>query len=204
MNGAKTGSRRKQEETKMQDLMIQGIGFVGVLLFILSYQIKSNKALYIFQALGSAMFCFQFMLLGQLSGSFGLMMVIIRNALLARYQAWAWVRWKGWIAVFSCLCTANLIFTWNGPLSLLPFLAILVSTILYWTDNAQKIRLANLVCASTCWLLYDLLIGSWGGVLNELITLGSIVLSIYRYGWSAMKNNRFEKKNQICECSNLS
>ena len=46
--------------------------------------------------------------------------------------------------------------------------------------------MSNLACASPCWLIYDILVGSWGGVLNESITLGSILLSIYRYGWKAM------------------
>ena len=34
------------------DIFIQGIGFLGVIAFIVSYQIKSNRALYIFQLLG--------------------------------------------------------------------------------------------------------------------------------------------------------
>ena len=180
----------------MNNYCLQSIGFLGVLLFILSYQAKSNRALYVLQALGSGSFCLQFFLMGQFSGSYSLLVIVLRNVMMMHYQQWPWVRWKGWPAVFSALCVVILIVTWTGPLSLLPFLALLVSNLLYLTNNAQKIRLANLVCACPCWLVYDVLIHSWGGVLNEAITLTSIIVSIYRYGWKALGNNQFETKKR--------
>ena len=39
---------------------------------------------------------------------------------------------------------------------------------------------------SPCFLIYDVLIGSWGGVLNETITILSILLSIVRFGWKEL------------------
>lgn len=112
------------------------------------------------------------------------------------YDKYAWVRWKGWIAILSAVCIVILAFTWKGAISLLPFAALIASNVGYWTNNAQKIRLSNLACASPCWLIYDILVGSWGGVLNESITLGSILLSIYRYGWKAMgdPDSEFQKR----------
>ena len=78
-------------------IIIQGIGFAGLALFALSFQIKSNKALYLAQTLGNCMFGIQFLLLGQLTGCLSLFLLIIRNLLLMHYQEWDWVRWKGWI-----------------------------------------------------------------------------------------------------------
>ena len=180
----------------MHDILIQAIGYIGVLLFIFSYQIKSNRALFFCQILGSALFCLQFFLLNALSGCLNLMVIMFRNGLLMWYDKYLWVRWKGWIVILSAVCTVILVFTWKGAISLLPFAALIASNFGYWTNNAQKIRLSNLACASPCWLLYDILVGSWGGVLNESITLGSIVLSIYRYGWRAMgdPNSEFQKR----------
>ena len=167
-------------------IIIQGIGFVGVLFFILSYQIKSNKMLFLMQLLGTATFCCQFLLLGATSGAANLIGIIVRNALLMKYRDWAWIRSKWTEIVFLIFFTIAFIATWQGPISLLPYAAVVGTTIAYWTDNAQKIRLGNLVCGSPCWLVYDALIGSWAGVLNESITLGSILVSIWRYGWKAM------------------
>ncbi len=47
----------------MNEYIIQGIGFFGVALFILSYQIRSNRALFLCQLLGCLVFCVQFFLM---------------------------------------------------------------------------------------------------------------------------------------------
>lgn len=180
----------------MNDLIIQGIGIVGVACFIISYQIKSNKALYLMQTAGTGLFCIQFVLLGAWSGCFNLMMIIIRNIMLTKSAKHEWLKWKGWVLVIIAICTVILVFTWAGPLSLLPFIAMVGSTIGYWTNNAQKIRLSNLVCASPAWLVYDVFVGSIGGVLNESITVISILISVYRYGWKNMGDPDFGNKKE--------
>ncbi len=48
--------------------------------------------------------------------------------------------------------------------------------------------MSNLFCASPAWLLYDVMVGSAAGVVNELITLGSIIISIFRFGWKELGN----------------
>ena len=149
------------------DIIIQGIGFLGVIAFIVSYQIKSNRALYIFQLLGSLLFCIQFFMLGAYSGCFSMLLNILRYALLTKYNEWKWVQRKELAWVFCTAFAAVLIFTWTGPITILAFLASSVSTVFYWTNNAKMIRAANLFCASPCWLVYDIFAGSWGGVLDR-------------------------------------
>ena len=36
---------------------------------------------------------------------------------------------------------------------------------------------------SPLWIVYDVLVGSWAGILDELITEVSILISIRRFGW---------------------
>ena len=167
-------------------MAVQAIGFLGLIAFVISYQIRSNKALYICQFLGCGLFCLQMFLLGAASGSFSLMVNMLRSVLLIKYNDWPWVR-KKWLAWVLCgmfaLITAV---TWAGPLSLLAFTASVVSTLCYWTNNARTIRLSNLLCASPCWLLYDFFVKSWGGMLNEAITIASILISIWRFGWKSL------------------
>ena len=177
------------------DIFIQGIGFLGVIAFIVSYQIKSNRALYIFQLLGSLLFCIQFFMLGAYSGCLSMLLNILRYALLTKYNEWKWVQRKELSWAFCAAFAVVLIFTWAGPVTILAFLASSVSTIFYWTNNAKMIRGANLFCASPCWLIYDIFAGSWGGVLNETITLTSIIVSVVRFGWKAMgdPDSEFQK-----------
>lgn len=58
-------------EAEVREVLIQGIGFVGVIFYIVSYQVKSNRGLYFCQILGSISFTVQFILLGGIIGSLG-------------------------------------------------------------------------------------------------------------------------------------
>ena len=51
----------------MNPYLVQAIGFVGVALFIISYQIKSNRALFFCQMMGCLVFCVQFFLITKYS-----------------------------------------------------------------------------------------------------------------------------------------
>lgn len=176
----------RRERRMMPQAVVQGIGFVAVAAFILSYQIKSNRWLFLLQLIGSALFCLQFFLLDAFSGCLSLAVNILRNALMMKYRDWSWVRQKWCPAVITVLFMVILIFTWNGPASLLAFAASVSSTFVYWTNSPRNIRLVNLVCASPCWLIYDVIVHSWGGLLSESITLISILVSLIRFGWKGL------------------
>lgn len=173
-------------------LIIQGIGFAAVAVFVLSYQIRSNRWLFFLQIIGLALFCFQFFLLGAISGCLSLAVNILRNAMMIRYNDWKWVRWKGWTVVISLMFLGILLLTWHGPVSLLPFVASVSSTFACWTNSPRKIRLVNLVCASPCWLIYDVIVFSLGGIVSESITLVSIIVSFIRFGWNDLEHDTID------------
>lgn len=89
--------------------------------------------------------------------------------------------------VIAGLFTVVLVFTWNGPISLLAFVASVVSTFAYWSDVPRNIRLVNLICASPCWLIYDVIIFSLGGIVSEAVTMISIMVSFIRFGWKGLE-----------------
>ena len=169
----------------MSELAIQAIGFVGVAFFIASYQIKSNRALFACQLTGCIIFCIQFFIMGAYTGALSLIINIIRNVLLLKARDWPWVKSKITLAVIIALLAGITGYTWAGWMSLLPFVSVAVTSIGYWTNNAQKIRLSQFIGAP-CTLVYDILIRSWGGVLSESITLMSIIISVVRFGWKEM------------------
>ena len=168
---------------------VQGMGFVAVAVFIASYQIKSNRWLFLMQLLGSALFCLQFFMLGAFSGCLSLAVNILRNALMTKYDEWKWVRQKWCPALVILLFVAALLVTWNGPVSLLAFVASVTSTIAYWTNSPRKIRMVNVACASPCWLAYDVIVRSVGGVISEAFTMVSVLVSFVRFGWKGLESD---------------
>lgn len=167
----------------MKEIIIQGIGFSGLLAFISSYQIKSNKKLFLIQMVGVLLFALQFLLMGAFSGCLSLLLTAVRNIMMSKYNDWKWIKHKACPLLICVLFTVILVFTWAGPISLPAYIASVVSTIFYWTNDARKLRLANLFVCSPAWIIYDSIVGSIGGIVSESLTMISIIVSIYRFGW---------------------
>ena len=173
----------------MNEFAVQMIGFAGVAFFIVSYQIRSNRLLFLCQLMGCLIFCAQFIIMGAYTGALSLTVSIARNALLLKADDWKWVKSKATLSAILALLLAITVSTWAGWVSLLPFAAVSAASIGYWSNNARKIRLSQLLVGSPCTLIYDLMVGSWGGVMSEAITLISILVSIVRFGWRNLGND---------------
>ena len=66
----------------MYDMLIQGIGLIAFALFLLSYQVRSNRGLFTMQTAGNFLFALQFFLLGGVGGAVGSLISYFRNSLL--------------------------------------------------------------------------------------------------------------------------
>ena len=176
----------------MVKLIANGFGVLSTICFILSFQIKSNKALYIIQSIANIFYGTQFYLLGATGGLFNMGMQIVRNLLLLKIESWTWLKWKVWPAIFCIPSLIYMFITWTSWLDILPFIAFSVGTFAFWTNSAKMLRLSELVCVSPAWLLYDLIEGAYGGVLNELVILASVVVSIARFGWKGLDDPDFK------------
>ena len=85
--------------------------------------------------------------------------------------------------IICLLQVATLVFTWDGWQSILPVAANIAATIGGYTYNGRKIRIAGIFINSPLWIVYDVIVGSWAGVVDELVSEASMIISIFRYGW---------------------
>ena len=65
----------------------------------------------------------------------------------------------------------------------MPVVANIASTIGGYTYNARKIRIAGMFINSPLWIVYNVIVGSWAGILDEVVSEISMIISIWRYGW---------------------
>lgn len=160
---------------------VQAVGLIGTVLFFLSYQCKSNRALFRVQLASYVFYTTHFLLLGAVTGGISYMLNTLRSFCLSGRQAFL----KGkWMCVILCtLQMLTLVVTWDGFLSVLPIAANIAATIGGYTHNPRKIRIAGMFINSPLWIVYNVAVGSWAGVLDELVTEASMVISILRYGW---------------------
>ena len=164
-----------------KDAGIQVIGLIGTVLFFMSYQCKRNKNLFRVQFLSYLFYTIHLILLGAITGGISYILNAIRSFCLGSKNEFA-RSWKMCIMICVLQLTALLI-TWSGWISLLPVIANIAATIGGYTHNARKIRMVGMFVNSPLWMIYDIIVGSWAGILDELISESSMLISIVRYGW---------------------
>lgn len=162
------------------NLFIQLLGFVGTGLYFLSYQYKDNRKLFKIQYISYFFYVSHFFLLKAYTGSFSYLVNLIRCHYLSRNNHRSDARTI--CIVFCFLQVLVAIFTWDSWISLLPVVANIASTIASFTNSAKKIRLTGLFINSPLWIIYNIIVKSWAGVIDELICLTSLVISIFRHG----------------------
>ncbi len=124
------------------------------------------------------------LLLGAFTGGLSYILNAVRSLCLAGENRFA--RSRAMCAILCALQLAALGVTWSGWLSILPVTANIAATIGGYTHNARTIRLTGMLINSPLWILYDVMVGSWAGILDELVSEASMLLSIVRYGWKAL------------------
>lgn len=164
-----------------KDAGIQVIGLIGTVLFFMSYQCKRNKNLFRVQFLSYLFYTIHLILLGAITGGISYILNTIRSFCLGSKNEFA-RSWKMCSMICVLQLTALLI-TWSGWISLLPVIANIAATIGGYTHNARKIRTVGMFVNSPLWMIYDIIVGSWAGILDELISEISMLISIVRYGW---------------------
>ena len=162
-------------------LLIQAIGILGTVSFFLSFQCKRNKNLFRVQFLSYLCYTIHLLMLGATTGGISYVLNTVRSFCLG--SKYSFLKSKPMCTILCAAQVVTLFFTWGGWWSILPVAANIASTIGGYTHNARKIRIAGMFINSPLWIIYDIIVGSWAGILDEVISEASMIISIYRYGW---------------------
>lgn len=165
----------------MRFFLIQGIGIGGTILFFLSYQCKSNKNLFRVQFVSYLCYTIHLLLLGAATGGISYIINTVRSFCLGSKKAF--LKGKTMCCIICVLQMITLFLTWEGWWSVLPVAANIAATLGGYTHNARKIRVVGMFVNSPMWIVYNFIVGSWAGIIDEIVTEISMILSICRYGW---------------------
>ena len=97
--------------------------------------------------------------------------------------------------LICALQIVTLCVTWEGWISVLPVAANIAATVAGYSDSARRIRLTGVFINSPLWIIYDIIVHSWAGILDEVVTETSIIISIARIGWKNMDDEREEEEH---------
>lgn len=161
------------------EIITQIIGFIAFLLAVLTFQSNKHKSITLIKCASDALFVVQFIMLGAYTGAMMNGVGVVRNIIYARLVEKK-KDVKIAVIIFSIIVIVCGIATWNGPISLLAIFGKLLSTLSYAFKNPKNVRRMTIpVCL--VWGIYDLICGSWAGVLTEIFTLTSIAIAYFRF-----------------------
>ena len=162
----------------MDNLLAQIIGFGGTALTIIAYQQNKRKKILLCTVISAALFAIHYIILGAYTGAIMNILAASRS-LVFMNNTKKWAKSKIWVAVFMIVYTVACVLTWDKWYSVLPLIAMLLTTVSNWFQSEKKIRFLTFP-SSPCWLVYNVLNGSFAGVITEIFVMSSLIIAIIR------------------------
>ena len=171
------------------EIIAQAIGIIAMAFNILSYQGKKQSTVILLQLFGGTFFAINFLMLGatvgsilNIIGAFRAIVFLFKDKLKTDRLPW----FVGFVALYIIVYILN--FTVFGKpvaaknliVEMLPVIGMVALNIGFRMKNASDVRKLGLI-SSPAWLIYNVMVGSWGAILCEVFTLGSILIGMIRH-----------------------
>lgn len=156
------------------------IGIVGIIVNMLIYQQKTRTNLLLCKLSADFIWLLHYALLSAYSGAAICGVGIVREIVfLNNHRKWA--KSKKWLVLFIVLSIISAIFTWKNIFSILPAAASILAIISFWIGNPRLTRIFQIPISASL-LIYNVICSSYAGILNEILTLISIVIAMFYFG----------------------
>lgn len=163
----------------MFEVIGQGIGFVAVLFSFFVFIQKERKKLLCFKLVTDFLWILHFLMIGAYTPMLVTAIAVFRELAFISKNKSVFLKSK-LIPIVLCvlffLCAA---LTWKGFQSLISPLASSLSTIAFFNDEVKKIRFVSLI-VSILMFINGIVFNSYANILNEIITICSIIVGIIR------------------------
>lgn len=158
-------------------LIIQLIGLFAAGFYIALFQVNNRTKMLSLKICGSLVMSVHLALLG---ASTGAAMTLVSAARDTTFIVLGKRRNPAAPAVFIFIFTIAAIGTWEGLISLLALAGMILGTLAFWQLKPNRIRILTLI-ASSLWVVYDLVSGSYPGMFIESMAILSNLVGIYRF-----------------------
>lgn len=162
------------------NIFIQIIGIVAMLVSVFSFQMNDHKKIMAMQIMATTFFALHYFMLGAYTGMMLDIVATIRGVIFFFRKDRKWAASNIWIVVFMIAFMIAGITTWQGLFSLLFIIAMILNTYSFSCTKPFRVR-STILLSSPMILVYNILTGSLGGVINESFVIISSVVGIYRY-----------------------
>ncbi len=169
------------------NIIAQIFGVGAMLSLFLLYQQKNRKKLIFSKLCADVCWVIHYFLLKGYGGMIPNLVGIFREIVFSKREEKKWADKIFWPFLFIILGWTIGIFTFKSPINILPIAASTFVTVSLWVKNPRLTKIISIpVCAS--FLIYDVFIGSYVGILNESISIFSIIISFLRESKTKKEN----------------
>lgn len=162
------------------DTLGQILSIVGMLLTIVSFQMKTRKQILLMQTAGSTFFLLSYLLLQSWPAVYLNGVFLLRNMIFYFSGEKKWLEHPAWLWVLLCAAIlAGSVGVQSWP-DVLPVVGSVFGTVAMYMKKENMLRLLKLG-DSPCWLIYNCTVPSVGGIICEVFNIISIIVGLFRY-----------------------
>lgn len=154
--------------------MGQILGFIYALFLILSNFGKNTKQILFLQTISFFFKTLHYYLLGGISGFLTSLISMIRNIIFYKIK-----ESKIWVVFFIIIYIIIGIITLKSIYTLLPVFATIIYTLIINYNNPKYLRYGIFITSLT-WLIYNIYIISYSGIIIQIIMLISNIIAIIK------------------------
>ncbi len=170
--------------------LAQILGFVAVVIFLLSYQQKKRANIILFNVTSRVLYIIQYLLLGAFSGAILDVLGAISSVVAGKKHTEFVKRHK--IAVIvsvnavTVIAGVTIAVVNKSWLDLFSLAGVLFHTCAFLIDDERIIRRVSLL-GSPFWFVYNFCSHAYGSSVGDLLTIGSILIAMFRHRESKVK-----------------
>lgn len=157
--------------------LAQLFGIVGLIILILSFQKNSKEKLLKYQVFSSLFFSIQYFCLNAISGCLMNAMTLVRNIIFRRFKNKVPIIYLIIIVILMIILS---IFSYNGVISLLPTIGVILYSIAIWQDNLTITRITEII-GCILFIIYNIKVVAISGLITTIIEMLSAIVGIYRF-----------------------
>ena len=162
--------------------LAQLFGFFALVILIISFQNNNKKTLLKYQIFSSLFFSIQYLCLNAITGCLMNLMTMIRNIIYKMLKKTPLL----FVSLIIIIMIILSVFSYNGLISLLPTIAVILYSVALWQKNLKITRITEIISCSL-FIIYNINVLAIIGLISTIIELLFAIIAVYKF--DIKKNN---------------
>ena len=157
--------------------LAQAFGVIGLIVLSISFQKNKKDTLLKYQIFSSLFFALQYLCLGAITGFLMNIVSLVRNFVFKKFENKVPIIYL----IITILLMAILsIFSYDGLISVLPTIAVILYSISIWQKNLRITRIIEVI-SCILFIIYNINVLAIAGLISTIIEMFFALVAIYRF-----------------------